>query len=470
MRINFESSLKERLLASEKEAFAQTVDLCKDLVYTSSLGLVKNKHDAEDITQDTFALLFNKRNTIHPDTDIPSWLYVTAIYISKRFLRDRKIKKNHEKEMELMNKKNLEDRELQEIIMQEISFLSSKYREVLFRHYILEEKYTDIAHNLGINLSTVSMQIKRGLEQLRLNLGKKGYVVSSVMLLSLAGGLNKVSASCNLSSASITENIYSASSVPFKIYKPKKDSISLRAFRKTSVPILSKPVFFGLIAVVLLGVSIWFMSFKNQVLPLQVVETKITDKSLSENNIIKIWNQENKNLSELVAFNPDKIIKIEPKSKVAFVGNKTQDLSYMILPYKIENKSIKVSLKTFGEDNGMIYSSYGPMIVKNKIGLPFFHQSINSTLQSRIKTSGVTTIYIHNKLTMTKTDGNIFSLNQYLNDLEGNEILIHNINIGISEVKIEKLSDEDLLLLQKMVAENKSTPTIYSPEIPLPNR
>jgi hypothetical protein len=99
---------------------------------------------------------------------------------------------------------------------------------VLFRHYILEEKYADIAHHLGVNISTVAMQIKRGLSQLKSNLEKKGYVVPASFAIDIASTLNVTYTSCNLQTSSILNSALQSSAAPFKIYSAS-DKIAINS-------------------------------------------------------------------------------------------------------------------------------------------------------------------------------------------------------------------------------------------------
>src|SRR5690606_34811075 len=104
----------------------------------------KNKHDAEDVTQDVFTLLYKKRESIKADANIPVWLYTATIFISKKMLRHQKVKSSYRKEeANTMSEDRDSSNELKDVVLEELSNLSLKYRDVLIRHYVLDEKYKD---------------------------------------------------------------------------------------------------------------------------------------------------------------------------------------------------------------------------------------------------------------------------------------------------------------------------------------
>lgn len=454
MKINFDQKLKEDLLNGDQEAFTQTVEICKEFVYASAMGIVRNNHDAEDITQDVFTLLYKKRESIKPESNIPVWLYTSSVFISKKLLRNRSTHLKHEKEIKPMNKENSSSDELTEIVMEELSCLSLKYRDVLFRHYVLGEKYKEIAVHMGVNLSTVAMQIKRGVSKLKNNLSKKGYAVSSIVIIGIFTNPESAFANCSMSSGSIA-----SSSKPLKIYASSNDSSAFQAF---SSPTLDKSIFPKIISAVLLT-SVFVIAYYVYISDLIIEQTPnaITDNPL-EKFEIKLWNHQQNNLSELNSTNNVPIHKTHAKTNIQYLGTK-KEIAYIPIPINIPSTPIKITVQL--EHKMKQKGITGSTLVKG-FSIPAFNKWFKASALNRTDRKVTNEFYLINNTQLVFTNIELVSIRKYDFKVENHQLCLDIQNIELYEIKVEKLTEAETSKILEIISKYKNKPTQhFEPQI-----
>lgn len=85
--------LIDRLKKGDQQAFRMIVESWKDMVYNTSLGIVQNSEDAEDVTQEVFVQVYESVNQFKGDSKFSTWLYRIAVTKSLDHLRKKKRKK-----------------------------------------------------------------------------------------------------------------------------------------------------------------------------------------------------------------------------------------------------------------------------------------------------------------------------------------------------------------------------------------
>lgn len=76
------AELLKRAKEGDESAFTEIYRKSERLVYTTCYGILKNKEDAEDATQDTYLALYNSIDTIKEEKALLAWLSRTAFYKS----------------------------------------------------------------------------------------------------------------------------------------------------------------------------------------------------------------------------------------------------------------------------------------------------------------------------------------------------------------------------------------------------
>lgn len=74
-------------------AFRDFYDQAKSRVFTLALGYVRNREDAEEITQDVFIEVFRSASSFKGDASVTTWLYRIAVNKSLDFLKHQKRQK-----------------------------------------------------------------------------------------------------------------------------------------------------------------------------------------------------------------------------------------------------------------------------------------------------------------------------------------------------------------------------------------
>ncbi len=88
-----EKTLISGLTSGSENAFRELVDMFKDRVYNSSLGILQNAEDAEDTAQEVFIEIFNSIKRFRGDSSLSTWIYRITMTKSLDQVRKKKRKK-----------------------------------------------------------------------------------------------------------------------------------------------------------------------------------------------------------------------------------------------------------------------------------------------------------------------------------------------------------------------------------------
>ncbi|MCD7914599.1 MAG: RNA polymerase sigma-70 factor [Tannerellaceae bacterium] len=145
--------------------------------------------DAENIVQDVFLMLWEKKDQIRIDTNLAGYLFTLTKYKSLDFLRHKVIQEEFVSEyvlklqaLEQMNYSFSTDAELQLIIDRAIGKLPDKCKDIFIKSRIEGKKYREIAEELQISVKTVENQMVIALKKLREEL--KEYLPLLLFLIS----------------------------------------------------------------------------------------------------------------------------------------------------------------------------------------------------------------------------------------------------------------------------------------------
>ncbi len=157
----------------KQEAFKFLLDYYWNEVYGFQLKRIRNEHDAEDITIETFAKAFDKIHTFDGNYTFSTWL----ITISKNIQIDRTRKKNasiYSHTTDTSNEQvqkiadhapSPEDKLIREQnlaqLLQYIKMLKPHYQDVINLRYFQEMSYNEISENLEEPLNNVKVRLLR---------------------------------------------------------------------------------------------------------------------------------------------------------------------------------------------------------------------------------------------------------------------------------------------------------------------
>lgn len=155
-------------------AFNEIYKRFQGLLYIYACKIVKNNDDAEDIVQEVFIYLWDKRFTININSSISVYLYKAVQYKFMNLLDHKKVRTDYKDSLmefidqgEYITDHYIREKEFSKIIEQEIAALPDKMREVfeLSRKSNLSRK--EIAEKLYLSEKTVKNQINNALKILR---------------------------------------------------------------------------------------------------------------------------------------------------------------------------------------------------------------------------------------------------------------------------------------------------------------
>lgn len=163
----------EKAKRGKQTAFKFLLDYYWNEVYGFQMKRIRNEHDAEDITIETFAKAFDKIDSFDEKFSFSTWL----ITISKNIQIDRTRKKNA---LIYSNTTDTSQEQVQKIIdhsptpedkligeqnlaqlLRYIKLLKPHYQEVINLRYFQEMSYNEISENLGEPLNNVKVRLLR---------------------------------------------------------------------------------------------------------------------------------------------------------------------------------------------------------------------------------------------------------------------------------------------------------------------
>ncbi len=173
-----DGELVEMLRSDDHGAYTELYDRYADRLYTHVRTKLRDREDAKDVVQEVFTALWNNREGLKPQASLLPYLFAAVRYKVINLLLQRNL---HAKYIDAETPKFQEEptasdhlvreRELQQLINDEVSRLPKKMREVfcLSRDHYLSHR--EIAERMELSEATVKKQVNNALKVLRLRLG-----------------------------------------------------------------------------------------------------------------------------------------------------------------------------------------------------------------------------------------------------------------------------------------------------------
>jgi len=163
-----------KCLNEDPTAFGLLVDKYKASIFSIAYSMLRNFHDAEDVTQDVFIKAYKNLSTLRRWDNFLSWLCSIAYNLCRDRIKAQSIRKENER-LERKTQRELDDnsvnsyREEQvfESLHEALNSLPDIYREVLTLHYLGGISSEQIARILSIPYATVRQRLSRARTQLR---------------------------------------------------------------------------------------------------------------------------------------------------------------------------------------------------------------------------------------------------------------------------------------------------------------
>ena len=177
--------LVERAKQGDQKAYARLLSKYRESMFHMISRMVKNVHDAEDLTMESFGKAFRNIAFYKPERAFSTWLFKIATNSVIDFIRGKRLRMisiDNDPDSddgaspsigvpELIEKSDdPEERLIREqkadYMWQIVSQLHEDYREITIMRYFKEKSYTEIAEELGIPIGTVKARLFRSRELL----------------------------------------------------------------------------------------------------------------------------------------------------------------------------------------------------------------------------------------------------------------------------------------------------------------
>lgn len=170
--------LMDLLKSGDKKAFTAIYDRYNGLLYIYAYKIARDEDVAEDLVQEIFIYIWDKRQTINFTTSISSYLYSAIRYKFFDLVDKRKVRADYVQAFQIFLDRGeyqtdnyIIEKELSSIIEKEIDSLPVKMREVFLLSRKANLSTSQIAKRLEISEKTVLNQKSTALKKLKIKLG-----------------------------------------------------------------------------------------------------------------------------------------------------------------------------------------------------------------------------------------------------------------------------------------------------------
>ncbi len=194
-RIHIDRNVTAQLRKGSRDAFSLLFKHHHQKLYFFSLGYLKSEKDAEEIVQETFLKLWERRHELDPERSVQAYLFKIAFnFIRKRMVR--MIRENEFRDELAGELTNFDDNTanaldyhfLLEHISRLISHLPPRQKQVLELRKLQGYSLPEIAEMLGLSQKTVEAHLTASLKFLKDKLHTEN--PDELILLALFCGIN----------------------------------------------------------------------------------------------------------------------------------------------------------------------------------------------------------------------------------------------------------------------------------------
>src|SRR5947209_4856886 len=150
------------------DAFAELVRRHVDLVYSAARAVVRDRHLAEDVTQDVFVLLARKGDGLRERRDVGGWLYHAATLAARDTLKKRSREARRIEKLAHQRPADEKDpmaspawQEIEPHLAEAVESLTDAEREAVVLRYFQRRPYDRIADAMGISETAARQRVHR---------------------------------------------------------------------------------------------------------------------------------------------------------------------------------------------------------------------------------------------------------------------------------------------------------------------
>lgn len=179
--------LLERFAATgDRSALLELMDRHGAMILGVCRRVLNDAHEAEDVFQATFLVLFRRAAALDRRASLASWLYTVAYHLALRArAKSHRLRLANSEVADMPARDPSSDqhqRELRGLLDEELQRLPAKYREPMVLCYLEGKTNEEAARQLGCPAGTIFTRLHRGRELLRGRLARRGLALSSAAI------------------------------------------------------------------------------------------------------------------------------------------------------------------------------------------------------------------------------------------------------------------------------------------------
>jgi len=175
MSLDQDQSYIDKAVKGDTLAFTVLVNRYKHMVFTLAIRILKNREEAEEVSQDVFVKMYQALGTFKGDSKFSTWLYKIAYHRSLDYLKKQKrilgtTSLDEFAESHIPSLDNtlavLEAKERKILLKNAMDELLKEDSTVLTLYYFEELSLKEISEIIGIEANTVKVRLFRSRKRL----------------------------------------------------------------------------------------------------------------------------------------------------------------------------------------------------------------------------------------------------------------------------------------------------------------
>lgn len=162
-------------MEATERVFERLVRDHQDRIFALGFALTGNRHDAEEVAQDTFLRAYRAMIAYPPervrDLKQKAWLHRIAVNVVRNRVRGVKPKlvelNGSEPDLASGPEEDVIRRAEIDALAARVACLPARYRDALVLRHVQDLSYAEVAETLGQPVGTVKANVHRGLKMLR---------------------------------------------------------------------------------------------------------------------------------------------------------------------------------------------------------------------------------------------------------------------------------------------------------------